>query len=318
MNNLISNKICSICLSIKDKLHTKNMCSQCYYKERFRKNYQPTPRTLNPICESCKKLRHEVSRMSTKTMCFSCYNKEYKLKNKEKIIIQSRSWAIQNQEKLNERRKADRIKNPEKYKKQRENWLAKSDNRNRTRLQKHISYKLHIEKKRKLDKIRRNTPEHREKERIRIKEKYYNDPNYNFYAKMSRNIKYALGKQKMGRKWTTITGYDARDIQKHICSLFTENMTVEKLLNGEIHIDHNVPHVAFEYSSENDEAFKLCWSLNNLRPKWAYENFSKNDRLPNGFLARNLIYKIRTENDYNRVLNGGFPLADLTNYNCEI
>lgn len=60
------------------------------------------------------------------------------------------------------------------------------------------------------------------------------------------------------------------------------------------------------------------WSLENLAPKWKHLNYQKNDKLPNGFSARNLIYKIKNKYDYERVKNGGFPLVDLSNYNCEI
>ena len=37
-------------------------------------------------------------------------------------------------------------------------------------------------------------------------------------------------------------------------------------------IDHIIPHSEFPYSSMQDENFKKCWSLNNLRPYSAKQN----------------------------------------------
>jgi len=37
-------------------------------------------------------------------------------------------------------------------------------------------------------------------------------------------------------------------------------------------IDHIVPHSTFKYSSMEDQAFKECWSLDNLRPYSSKQN----------------------------------------------
>lgn len=38
-------------------------------------------------------------------------------------------------------------------------------------------------------------------------------------------------------------------------------------------IDHIIPHSTFKYTSMEDEDFKKCWALNNLRPLSAKQNF---------------------------------------------
>lgn len=38
------------------------------------------------------------------------------------------------------------------------------------------------------------------------------------------------------------------------------------------HLDHIVPHSSFQYSSMEDDEFKKCWSLDNLRPYSAKQN----------------------------------------------
>jgi hypothetical protein len=45
------------------------------------------------------------------------------------------------------------------------------------------------------------------------------------------------------------------------------------------HIDHIIPHSSFEYTSMNDESFKKCWSLENLRPLEAVENIKKSNKM---------------------------------------
>lgn len=38
-------------------------------------------------------------------------------------------------------------------------------------------------------------------------------------------------------------------------------------------LDHIIPNATFTYSSTNDESFKKCWSLDNLRPLSAKQNW---------------------------------------------
>jgi hypothetical protein len=44
-------------------------------------------------------------------------------------------------------------------------------------------------------------------------------------------------------------------------------------------IDHIIPQGAFLFTSLEDDAFKWCWSLDNLRPLSAKENSLKNRKL---------------------------------------
>ena len=43
-------------------------------------------------------------------------------------------------------------------------------------------------------------------------------------------------------------------------------------------IDHIIPHSSFHYSSMEDEDFKICWSLNNLRPLNSKQNLLESNR----------------------------------------
>lgn len=43
------------------------------------------------------------------------------------------------------------------------------------------------------------------------------------------------------------------------------------------HIDHVIPDSWFDYSAPSDHAFRECWSLDNLQPKWEDENLKKSN-----------------------------------------
>jgi hypothetical protein len=65
------------------------------------------------------------------------------------------------------------------------------------------------------------------------------------------------------------------ELVAHIGRQFTRGMTWERLLAGEIHVDHIVPIAAFNIKAIGDAEFRACWALGNLRPLWAVENWAK-------------------------------------------
>jgi hypothetical protein len=70
-------------------------------------------------------------------------------------------------------------------------------------------------------------------------------------------------------------GFTRDELLRHIESKFTEGMSWEALVRGEIHIDHKIPVAAFNITSIDDPDFKVCWCLDNLQPLWAKDNFLK-------------------------------------------
>jgi hypothetical protein len=70
-------------------------------------------------------------------------------------------------------------------------------------------------------------------------------------------------------------GFTRGELLRHIESKFTDGMSWEALVRGEIHIDHKRPVSSFNITSINDPDFKICWSLDNLQPLWAKDNYLK-------------------------------------------
>lgn len=84
---------------------------------------------------------------------------------------------------------------------------------------------------------------------------------------------------KANQTTENILGYSARELASHIERQFTKGMTWEKLLSGEIHIDHIIPVSSFKAESISSQEFKACWALSNLRPMWAADNLAKSDAI---------------------------------------
>lgn len=88
---------------------------------------------------------------------------------------------------------------------------------------------------------------------------------------MSSGITKALKEQKAERHWETLVNYTLEDLILHLEQQFTSEMTWDNY--GEYwEIDHIIPKGTFDFSSEQDSQFKVCWSLKNLRPLSVIEN----------------------------------------------
>lgn len=116
--------------------------------------------------------------------------------------------------------------------------------------------------------------------------KYRNDPEFNLKERLRRQ----LNKQKRKDKYAdlmrdalkrdgnspTITntfGYTMSELKEHLERQFTNGMSWDAFVNGEIHIDHVKPIAAHDLT--NHDELIACWSLSNLQPLWAKDNLTK-------------------------------------------
>lgn len=72
-------------------------------------------------------------------------------------------------------------------------------------------------------------------------------------------------------------GYSTAELMTHIEKQFTKGMDWEKFKAGEIHIDHIIPQASFDLA--DDDEWRRCWCLSNLRPMWSKENLRKRDAI---------------------------------------
>ncbi len=149
------------------------------------------------------------------------------------------------------------------------NWRAKSRLKIREYRRK---YRLeHGEAIRAADRAYRAANQDKVREiRRRVDAKRQRRPDYVLKKRIKARIKQMLvGEWRDAKK---VLGYGANALKSHIERQFTEGMSWERLLSGEIHIDHIIPVSSFKIESVDDPNFKACWALSNLRPLWAMEN----------------------------------------------
>lgn len=109
-----------------------------------------------------------------------------------------------------------------------------------------------------------------------------NEPWYNLKCRISARINKMLkigGGSKARASTADLLGYSIDDLAKHLEKQFTKGMSWEKLMNGEIHLDHITPVSFFKAIEVDSDEFRACWALSNLQPLWAKDNQEKGDKL---------------------------------------
>jgi len=133
-------------------------------------------------------------------------------------------------------------------------------------------------------------------EKIKNRMKKYNDinreiNNKKIQEKLKNNIEFKLthllrmriikvlkgiNKSKSTMK---LLGCNIDFFKNYYESKFTEGMTWEKVMNGEIHCDHIRPCASFDLSKSNEQ--HKCFHYTNLQPLWAEDNLRKGAKYGN-------------------------------------
>lgn len=156
-------------------------------------------------------------------------------------------------------------------------------NKEKLKQQAREHYNKNIEQYHEYDRQRSKTEE-RIKYRRNYNEIYYKNNKEKLnaydrqrYFKRKENIKYTLGQaiaggirrcignNKAERHWETIVNYTFEDLVKHLELQFIPEMSWDNY-GSYWEIDHIIPQNLFDIQSVEDEQFKICWSLANLRP----------------------------------------------------
>lgn len=103
---------------------------------------------------------------------------------------------------------------------------------------------------------------------------------------VSASVSAALKRNKFFKNAsiTKLIGCDIPHLKSHLELQFRSGMNWSNYGFSGWHIDHITPCASFDLSLE-DERMR-CFHYANLRPLWAHENLTKNDKLPDGTLAR--------------------------------
>lgn len=201
------------------------------------------------------------------------YNKQYKIQNKEKIQEQRKQYRVENKEEL--KVLEDYYNNKERYIESRKTYY--SENKEYINSYNRDYYQIYKEDKSKLIK---------------------DDTHIILRKSVSNSINKALksnSSSKNGISCLKYLSYTILELKFHLESLFEPWMNWsnwgiydKKSWNDKDpstwkwNIDHIIPQSKLPYKSMEDENFKRCWDLSNLRPYSAKQNILDGNRKNRG------------------------------------
>lgn len=102
------------------------------------------------------------------------------------------------------------------------------------------------------------------------------DAGYLLHQRISSQIRYSLKSSKAGCSTKDILSYSIDELRIHLERQFCNGMSWDNM--EEWDIDHIQPRASFKFQNFDDDDFKACWALTNLRPLWRKENQEKSDK----------------------------------------
>lgn len=201
--------------------------------------------------------------------------KEYRDRNVVQKRQKDKEYCRLNREKISKQLKEKRALNPEYYKAK-----ARSVRQNRTPEQKKRLADWQKEYRAKnRDRIlaHKETRRHiiREQNRIRGNKKAATDIHFRIVKNLRSRTRFALKKWNTVKSDTTekLLGCTIPQFKEYFSSLFTDDMTWDAFMRGEIHIDHKTPCVKFDLRIPEEQA--RCFHHTNLQPLWELDNLKK-------------------------------------------
>lgn len=206
--------------------------------------------------------------------------------NAEAARAAAKVWRLENIEHAKAKAKEWREANSEQNKKSIAQW--REDNPDRIKEYSKDYYRENrdeiLENKRVFRSLNQDHIRERDRkyDRTGIDKRRRSTPKGKLSANMQRGIRRGiLSGSKSGRRTFELLGYSVDELKAHLEALFEDGMSWENY--GEWHIDHKIPLAAHNYETPDDIDFKRAWSLDNLQPLWAEDNWRKNARLTSPF-----------------------------------
>lgn len=224
-------------------------------------------------CYKCHTKKQDSSFNKRQYICKDCQkivNKEYKAANKEKIKQQKIKYNLENKDKIADYKKIFNLNNKDKIRKQRQQFYKNNKEMLKARVSKH-----YIE----------NKSLYREYNTKYFRDRRLNDSSFKLRGYFSTSIRRAL-QCKNRVSCLKFLSYSFQELKIHLETQFESWMTWENYGTYKFKIwddndqttwtwqvDHIIPHSTFEYTSMEDQEFRDCWALSNLRPLSSKQNF---------------------------------------------
>jgi hypothetical protein len=215
-------------------------------------------------------------------LCVSIYNKQYALSHKDDRKIYSKQYYIDNAEAIKAYSTQYRKDHPE--------WLSEYlEEHKENKKEYDKSYHLLHQEERRLFRRAYNATHKKEKNEWE-RNKRQNDPSFSLRKNISQLIRWALRKadsDKQGFSILDFLPYSMKELKEHLEKQFEPWMNwrnqgtykVEEWKDNDPstwtwQLDHIIPQASLPYTSMDDENFKKCWALDNLRPLSAKQNLT--------------------------------------------
>jgi hypothetical protein len=303
---------CKKCKSIRTKAEIlsslssdSKTCTHCGV-EKNKSDFQKAGggRWLQPYCKECDSKRKKQWSSENHELVIKG-RKQYYLENKEAITKRNKAYDERNREAVLMRKRvyAEKTKsikkikykeyrNKNKYvldKKRKEHYynnhkyyLEKGREARRNRTPEQIEAKKKYDREyKKNNKDRytkwriKNADRVREQKRIWSNNKSATDIQYRIKKNLRTRIRCALKPSNAYKvdKSENLLGCKIDFYRNYIQSLFTDGMSWERFLAGEIEIDHIKPCVLFNLTIEEEQ--RRCFHYTNTQPLWAVDNMKK-------------------------------------------
>jgi hypothetical protein len=251
-------------------------------KKRYYDDVEKTREYNRNLMKKCRAENPEKYKEYSQSEKNKQYQKEYREKNKEKQKQYIKDYYLKNMEKMKEMAKNYRLDNIDNVKKRKKEYY--NDNRDNIS-QKGKSYyennkekiknrtKLYVEKNR--ENVNKAHREWKKKNKDKIRKKNKNNINYLIACRLRNRFSNIIRRNNYSKSGKTIEllGCSFNQFKDYFQSKFTEGMTWELFMIGNIHIDHIRPCSSFNLSNEEEQ--KICFHYTNLQPLWKTENLKK-------------------------------------------
>lgn len=227
-------------------------------------------------CTSCKSTKpataeffhaHSKSRDGCRAVCRVCRAADYEA-NKEQASVKRRAHYQANKDRIKAAAVAYYRENTE----QQKQAALKRHHRNRDkRVEQMREYRA--------ANVEALNERRRPKSNASFRARYGTDLEFTLKHRVRALLRVTLQKGRSGKRMADLLGYTADDLRTHLERQFTQGMNWERFMAGEIHIDHIIPVASFGIVEKDSDAFRQCWALPNLRPAWAKDNLSRQDKV---------------------------------------
>ena len=112
-----------------------------------------------------------------------------------------------------------------------------------------------------------------------------------FDRNINNSIYRAIKLNKSGRLWEKVIGYTLTDLKQYLESQFIKEMNWNNY-GSYWWIDKIIPRSAYRYSNVNNNEFKKCWLLKNMRPLYKIDCIKKRNKILWSLVNKYKLYDI--------------------------